>query len=208
MYAVTSTALVSLTRATCEAPSSASGVVVYAGARHGAAGFLECRGLDLGDLVAATLADQLLNGWHYRLFLISSSSAFIRSVVLLFRPCCLPAAGRVARGRTAEIHCISRCSRHAKWPDGHGGAHLSARHGLSRYQAATPLQNRAPGAWCRSGATGLAVAVSHAGRQSQHHVGEHRVGVDHGRPITPEAITPVISSRTNPCNAAQNSSAA
>src|SRR5581483_11821691 len=54
---------------------------------------LESRGLDLGDLVAAPLADQLLNGWHLPAFSV------IQSLYCSYVRPRSPAAGCVAGAR-------------------------------------------------------------------------------------------------------------
>src|ERR1700753_138198 len=60
---------------------------------------LEVRGLDLGDLVAAPLADQLLNGWHLPASYVLFDSRWFKSLYCSYALSQSPAAGCVACAR-------------------------------------------------------------------------------------------------------------
>src|SRR4029077_6485521 len=97
---------------------------VHAGA-HAAAlrAALESRGLDLGDLVAAPLADQLLDGWHLPAFSVACRLLSLCTAVM--SRSLTPRPG-VSHAPAAKI--FSRLRGHANWP----GAQACLR--FSRYK--------------------------------------------------------------------------
>src|SRR5205823_14999340 len=85
---------------------------VHAG-EHAAAlrAALEGRGLHLGDLVAATLADQLVDGWHVPAFCVASLSSSLCTAVM---SCSRTPRPGVSHASAAKI--FSRLRGHANRP--------------------------------------------------------------------------------------------
>ena len=190
---------------------------VHAGA-HAAAlrAALEGRGLDLGDLVAATLADQLLDGWHLPAFSVFVRSALLFYVVLKSLYCSFalsayPATGRVARARTDKS--MRSDVGHANWP-GVRALWLSAAAcaPVGQARATTipgrPQRNKTVRQTAYRRSAYAPDRRSHATERCSMPAASRSTMSENTASVSMSSITPVISSSTKPCIADQNSSAA
>lgn len=139
-------------------------------------------------------------------FLSSRRRRRYRSVYCCFGPAAYPAAGCVARGRTPGNRIISpmlktcEVARQGRWCAPVGQARTITIPG-----EATALQNQPPADFPDQPLPSR-WPIPLASRST---IPEKTASVSTlAGPITPDDMTPVISSRTNPCNAAQNSKAA